>query len=107
MSEAKRLLGKLEKVKYPLLMLLLGIGILLIPARSAQQSEPGDVNQLLQQTLSCAQGVGEAKVIVSENGVVVVCRGAENAAVRLDIIRAVGSYTGFASDKITVLKMAE
>lgn len=107
MSEPKRILEKLEKVKYPLLMLLLGIGILLIPGRAARQSEASDVNQLLQQTLSCTQGVGEARVIVSENGVVVVCRGAENAAVRLDIIRAVGSYTGFASDKIIVLKMAE
>ena len=46
-------------------------------------------------------------MIVSENGVVVVCRGAEDAKVRLDIIRAIGSYTGFGSDKITVLKMAD
>ena len=53
------------------------------------------------------EGVGEAQVIISDNGVVVVCRGAENAAVRLDIIRAISAYTGFGSDRITILKLAD
>ena len=57
--------------------------------------------------LSCTNGVGRAEVIASECGVVVVCDGAEDAKVRLDIIRAVSSYTGFASDKITILKMTD
>ena len=47
------------------------------------------------------------ELLISESGVVVVCQGAENARVRLDIIRAVSSYTGFTSDKITILKMAD
>ena len=33
--------------------------------------------------------------------------GAENAAVKLDIIRAISSYTGFGSDRITILKLAD
>jgi hypothetical protein len=45
--------------------------------------------------------------LLSDNGVVVVCDGAENAKVRLDIIRAISSYTGFTSGKITILKMAD
>ena len=57
--------------------------------------------------LSSVEGVGEAQVIISDTGVVVVCRGAENAAVRLDIIKAIGSYTGFGSDRITILKLAD
>ena len=57
--------------------------------------------------LSSSDGVGEAKVLISDSGVVVVCTGADDASVRLDIIRAVGSYTGFGADKITILKMAD
>ena len=57
--------------------------------------------------LSRVEGVGEAQVIISDSGVVVVCRGAENAAVKLDIIRAISAYTGFGSDRITILKLAD
>ena len=50
------------------------------------------------------QGVGEAYVLVSDSGVVVVCDGADNAAVRLEIVTAVRTYTGYGADQITVLK---
>ena len=60
---------------------------------------------MLCSVLSACEGVGEVKVIISEEGVVVVCEGANDAKVRLDIIRAVSSYTGFGTDRITVLKM--
>lgn len=106
MTELREKLGKLEKFKYPLLVLILGVTLMLLPAGSSGHAE-GDTDALLRQVLSCSEGVGEAQVIVSENGVVVVCRGAEDAKVRLNIIRAIGSYTGFGSDKITVLKMAD
>lgn len=106
MTELREKLGKLEKFKYPLLVLILGVTLMLLPTGSPGPAE-GDADALLRQVLSCSEGVGEAQVIVSENGVVVVCRGAEDAKVRLDIIRAIGSYTGFGSDKITVLKMAD
>lgn len=106
MTELREKLGKLEKFKYPLLVLILGVTLMLLPTGSPGPTE-GDADALLRQVLSCSEGVGEAQVIVSENGVVVVCRGAEDAKVRLDIIRAIGSYTGFGSDKITVLKMAD
>ena len=107
MGELKSKLVKLEKFKYPLLVLVLGIALMLIPTGKTGTEAATDPDALLRQVLSCSDGVGQAQVIVSENGVVVVCRGADSARVRLDIITAVGSYTGFGSDKITVLKMAD
>jgi hypothetical protein len=107
MIDGKSLLTKLEKFKYPALILAIGLFLLLLPGSSAKKEESQDPNALLQDVLSHTEGVGEAKVLISDSGVVVICRGAENPKVRLDIIRAVISYTGFGSDKITVLKMSD
>ena len=96
----------LDKFKYPLLILVLGIILMLLPSGSAK-SEEAEGDERIRQMLSSVEGVGEAQVIISDNGVVVVCRGAENAAVRLDIIRAISAYTGFGSDRITILKLAD
>ena len=96
----------LDKFKYPLLILVLGVILMLLPTGSAK-SEEAEGNERIQQMLSSVEGVGEAQVIISDTGVVVVCRGAENAAVRLDIIRAISAYTGFGSDRITILKLAD
>ncbi|MCI7136492.1 MAG: hypothetical protein SPI09_06320 [Candidatus Limivicinus sp.] len=96
----------LDKFKYPLLILVLGVILMLLPTGSAK-SEEAEGDERIQQMLSSVEGVGEAQVIISDNGVVVVCRGAENAAVRLDIIRAISAYTGFGSDRITILKLAD
>ena len=106
MKESKHILAKLGQIKYPLLMLALGVALLLFPGKSAPQKDVLERDQLLQQTLARTEGVGEVWVITSENGAVVVCEGAENAKARLDILRAVYAYTGFTSDKITVLKLA-
>ena len=38
-------------------------------------------------------------------GAVIVCQGADNAAVRLALVEAVGKATGLGADKISVLKM--
>ena len=107
MDEKGKKPGKLEKFKYPLLILAIGLLLLLLPTGSAKESDAADADRRLQELLSCTEGIGQTRVLISDTGVVVVCRGAENPRIRLDIIRAVGSYTGFGSDKITVLKMAE
>ena len=107
MSGIKNTAEKLEKFKYPILILILGLILMLLPSHTDSAGPAVDGDAVFQQILSSTEGVGEAKVIVSENGVVVVCRGGDNAAVRLEIIKAIGSYTGFGSDKITVLKMAD
>lgn len=108
MSELKEKIGKLDQFKYPLIVLILGIVLMVFPGKSlTATADVMDKDVLLQTVLSSSEGVGDARVIVSENGVVVVCRGADDAKVRLDIIRAIASYTGFGSDKITILKMAD
>ena len=39
-------------------------------------------------------------------GAVIVCDGADDAAVRLSVIKAVEAFTGFSSDSIQVIKTA-
>ena len=107
MREIKAKAAKLEKFKYPLIVLIVGVVLMLIPGKSTYLNTPSGTDEPLKTVLSCTNGVGRAEVIASECGVVVVCDGAEDAKVRLDIIRAVSSYTGFASDKITILKMTD
>ena len=93
------------KWKYPLIILLAGIVLMLIPTADRRELTPPGAQEALAEILSKTQGVGEARVLISENGVVVACTGAANASVRLDILRAVRSYTGFGSDKITILRL--
>ncbi len=107
MDEPTKIASTLEKFKYPLIILVLGVVLMLIPGKGSALTASGDSDNPLEAVLSCTSGVGRAEVIVSESGVVVVCDGAGDAKVRLDIIRAVSSYTGFASDKITILKMTQ
>ena len=107
MSEIKEKAATLEKFKYPLIVLIVGVVLMLIPGKSTYLNTPSGTDEPLKTVLSCTNGVGRAEVIASECGVVVVCDGAEDAKVRLDIVRAVSSYTGFASDKITILKMTD
>ena len=105
MNRLKELLGKYKYL--PLLLALAAVLILAPSGGNTRESSPGEESELLQTILSCSQGVGEARALISENGVVIVCTGADSAAVRLDILKAVKSYTGFGSDKITILMMGE
>ena len=100
------ILKKLEQIRIPLLILAVGLLLLLLPSGGHKEAE-NDSNTDLQSILSSARGIGQAQVLISENGVVIVCDGADDASVKLDILRAVGSYTGFGSDKITILKRME
>ena len=100
---------RLGRFKIPALVLLLGLLLLLAPGKGGTEQEalsrPSE--ERLEELLRHSAGVGEVEVLIPESGVVVLCRGAQDPQVRLDIIRAVSSYTGFGSDKIAVLKMAE
>ena len=97
----KEILEKLKAYRFPLLILLLGVALMLLP--SAPSRSPA-AEARLGEALRLTQGVGEAYVLVSDSGVVVVCDGADNAAVRLEIVTAVRTYTGYGADQITVLK---
>lgn len=96
-----------ERFKFPLLMLSLGVLFMLLPfgVDNNTVTESNDTN--LSRVLSNSKGVGECVVLLSENGAVVVCKGADKAKVRLEIIQAINSYTGYGSDKITILEMAD
>ena len=114
----------LAKNKYVLLVLCVGLGLLLLPRQSAEQShaavpavssagnpmaasgipldtECGRIAALL----GAIRGVGAAEVLLSSNGCVVVCEGADSPAVCLNVTNAVAAYTGLGSDKISVMKM--
>lgn len=103
----EKLTELIKKYKYPLLIFVIGLCLLIPGGRSAEKEPSSDESVLLQQVLSRSEGVGEAKVIISENGVVVVCEGAEKAFVKYNILNAVRAYTGFSTDRITVLKLVK
>lgn len=100
------LVKKLDQIKYPLLVLTIGLLLILFPSKK-ETADDYSADRGLSQLLSMAEGVGEAEVLISEHGVLVICEGASDAAVKLDILRAVGSYTGFGSDRITILRLAD
>ena len=97
----------MERIKYPAAILLIGVLFMIFPETSSNSKYIDNETTTLSQILNSTSGVGECKVLISDKGVVVVCEGANNAKVRLEIIHAVGSYTGYSSDKITILKLAE
>lgn len=105
MDGVKEILKKLDKFKYPLLVLAIGLGILLIPGSAPEKSIAGAEEAALTSVLAKTEGVGEVQVILSEKGAVIVCAGADDAGTRLDIVTAVSTYTGFGSDRITILKL--
>ena len=97
----KAIIEKLKTYRFPFLILLLGILLMLLPSGAGRAPEK---ESSLGEALSLTQGVGEAYVLISDKGVVVVCDGAANAETRLRIITAIRTYTGFGADQITVLK---
>ncbi len=112
----------LKKNRIVLLVLAVGLGLLLLPrgaagdASARQPAASGDPMAAsgipldaectrISALLCSVRGVGAAEVLLSSEGCVVVCEGADSAAVRLDVTNAVAVYTGLGSDKICVMKM--
>lgn len=113
------LMKSLAKNKYVLLVLALGVVLMLLPSGSGgEKTEAGLGDELaasgipldtegvrISELLSEMDGVGRATVLLSAEGAVVLCDGARSAQVRLDVTKAVMSYTGLGSDRIAVMKM--
>ena len=151
------ILERLKRYRYGILILLVGIGLMLLPAREAGHTEsvaPEEARETLsdslEQILGQIAGVGKVRVMLTQSageitvyqkhtdhsgdsiredtvlisgqtreeaglvrqiippkyqGALVVCQGADQASVRLEIVEAVCAVTGLTSDKITVLKM--
>ena len=126
-------LGKLAKAlaknKYVFLVLALGLALLLLP-RPNSDTVSGTVTpaatgppvgagdpleasgipfdteaERLATLLRAMTGVGDAAVLLSREGAVVVCAGADSARVRLEVTNVVSAYTGLRSDHIIVTKM--
>ena len=157
----KNVIRKIQLYRYPLLVLVAGVGLLLLPGKkepvkdtaTLQHDPESELEARMEALIAQIDGAGSVRVLltlesgvekiyledyeqktredeterrsttvlVSENGndvpvviktkqpiykgAVVVCSGADRAAVRLNIVRAVSSLTGLGSDKITVVKM--
>ena len=102
----KKMLDGLAKYKYPLIVLIVGLVLLLIPSGSTKSSSDGvsnDDEQRLTAILESSRGVGNASVLISEHGAVVVCDGAADPEVKLSVIKSVEAYTGLGCDEIQVL----
>ena len=113
-EQTNKLISKLNKFKYPLIILAAGIVLMMLPAgKNAQGSVSSAGTQStgeekrMEYVLSSVDGAGEVRVLLSDGGAVVVCAGADDAAVRLELTQAVKSFTGFGSDRITILKIAD
>lgn len=105
MYDLKTLKVYFERFKYPLLILAVGLLLMMLPDENNSKTVLADKDALMAKILSSAEGIGNALVLVSDKGVIVVCEGADKANVRLEIIDAVSSYTGYSSDRIAILKM--
>ena len=101
-----KLIAGLAKYKYPLIVLIVGLVLLILPSGSANGTESGGMNgdeQRLSAILESSSGVGNASVLISEHGAVVVCDGAADPEVKLRIIKTVEAYTSLGCDEIQVL----
>ncbi len=107
MTDWKNILKQLDKFKYPLLVLLIGILLMLLPGSIRSPTDSEGESDRFSQLLSRVEGVGKSDLLISDNGIVIVCEGAEDAEVQLHLLQAIRSYTGFGSDRITILKMTE
>ena len=153
----QRINALLRTYKYPILTVLIGLAILLLPtSKETAEPEPAaqviqmpDLEDRLETSLSGIEGAGTVQVLLTEEsgrqtlyqtdvqsddsrrtedtvlvvdaartesglvrqtlepkyrGAVVLCDGADQSAVKLAIVEAVGCVTGLGADRICVLK---
>ena len=105
--ETKKILQKLSDYKYPLLVLLVGVLLMLLPGGIRSPTAGEEQDCAFAALVERIDGVGECSLALSDTGVVVVCEGAEEPAVRLALLQAILAYTGFTSERIAILKLAE
>ena len=162
MEFMKKITLGIQKYRYAILILLIGLAFMLIPIRNKETKDSVSIPETQAQSDICDQlcdilsqiegagkvsvmltvKVGETKVyqsdedltsgengtlrqdtviVTDENrvqsglvqhvvspeyrGAIIVCQGADNAEVRLQIIEAVARVTGLGTDKISVIKM--
>ena len=97
-----KLPGELKNHRLLIIALLLGLLLLLLPTHGREEKSVS-AEESFAKLLSQSEGVGRAEVLISDSGVVIVCDGARDALVKLNVVQAAQAYTGFSSDKIQVL----
>ncbi len=117
---AEKLRAVAGKYKYAVAVTLLGVLLLILPTRGGRETrnvgaagaETGtDVRSEIERSLAAFDGVGRLRLVLSTEpetqrctGALVVCEGADSAAVRLELTRALGALTGLSSEKIAIVK---
>ena len=114
----ERLRAAAGKYRYVLAVALLGVVLMLLPsggnrdeALTKESDCRGAVQQEMERLLAAFDGVGALRLMLTTEpggedyaGAVVVCEGADSAAVRLELTQAVSALTGLPSDRITIVK---
>ena len=109
MSEKLKRLGeKLAGCRYVLIAACAGLLLMLWPAGGsgddASPSEQTAEEARVAAALTEIEGVGQARVLLSETGAVVICPGADSPAVCLRVTQAVGCYTGLGAGEVRIFK---
>ena len=108
-TERRPLLERLSGFKYVLLVAGVGLLLLLWPASgggAAGAEEGGESGEeaRIASFLTEMEGVGPARVLLSESGAAVVCPGAADPSVRLRVTMAVRCYTGLGADDVQIFE---
>lgn len=104
------ILSRIEGTGRLQLMLTLKAGSQLYLAEDTDHTVTQDEMQTQNETVTVSRGSGQQDVVVTKEvyplyqGALVVCQGADQAAVRLAVTEAVSALTGLSSDKIKVVK---
>lgn len=109
MTEWKNVLRKkLSEFRYVILVGVVGLVLMLWPGTNEAETDERmsrDEEIRMASLLSAIEGVGEAQVLLSDSGAVIVCDGADSASVCLKITQAVKTYTGLGADKVEIFKV--
>lgn len=114
----KRIRRAAEKYRWVLAALALGTALMLLaplggpkPQTAEAGGAPAGVGGEMESLLSACEGAGRLRLMLTTEpgserwaGAVVVCEGADSAAVRLELTRAVSALTGLPTDKIAIMK---
>lgn len=104
----KKMKERLGAARYVLVAAVVGILLLCWPAGESGTGGDGlssGEEARVEAVLTQMEGVGQAVLLLSEQGAVVICQGADDAGVCLRVTQAVRSYTGLGADKVQIFKM--
>ena len=110
-AELTQVLKQIRGVGDVKLLLTLDAGAKTVYQTDQQSSSGGDSTSLRLETVIISdsqradQGLVQQIIAPQFRGAVVVCQGADDAAVRLAVVEAVSDATGLRTDRISVVKM--